>query len=467
LYLHFLGVEAYALVTLYIVLLTTVQIFDFGLAQTLNRELARAYGIDNCAADMGDTVRTIEITYWVVVIAICCALALAAPLFSSHLVNPATLSRDTVQRTITIIFTVIALQWPVSLYQSGLMGLQEQIRANILRIGLATFGAAGSVLVLWLVSATIVAFFAWQLVAAAVSVAVTRYVFHSRMPRRRNAARFRPELLWRISRFAAGVSALTLVSVVLTQGDKWILVKRLPLTVFGYYALAWTVANALSLLTAPVFAAIFPRFSSLIARGERTALLALYHRATQAITVGIAPIALLLSLCSDDVLLAWTGNGEVAYFAGPLLGVLALGTLLNSLAHPPYASALAHGHIGSFLKVNLLSAAVAIPAVWLLTPAFGAMGAALMWFTVSAVNFVVAVPLAHRMLPREERVRWLLCDIALPLVAAVAVITTARLILPTIPGRIELILALIVALAFAMAASFAAAPALWTLIRTR
>ena len=56
LYLHFLGVEAYGIVSLYVVLITSVQIFDLGLAQTLNRELARWRGRPERTAEVRDLV---------------------------------------------------------------------------------------------------------------------------------------------------------------------------------------------------------------------------------------------------------------------------------------------------------------------------------------------------------------------------------------------------------------------------
>ena len=459
LYIHFLGIEAYGVVSLYVVLIASVQIFDLGMAQTLNRELARAHGSARPAEETRDLVRTVELAYWTIVAAVCAALLVAAPAFSNRVLNPAQLDPQAIQQAVGMMVLVVALQWPVGLYQSGLMGLQQQVAANALRVALATLTGGGAAIVLWLVSPTLTAFFAWQLVAAAVSVACTAGLFHARLPRTARGARFRPALLARLWRFAAGVSALTISALVLTQLDKWILVKLLPLEAFGYFALAWTAANALNLMTAPLFAALYPRFSMLVARGESETLRRLYHLATQLLACVVAPAALLLSLFAEEVLRLWTGNADVAYHAAPLLGVLALGTLLNGISHLPYASELAHGRTRAFLRFNLGAIVFALPAVWFSASRIGAMGAALVWLALNAGYLLAVIPYIHRSLPPAERVRWLLRDVGLPLAAALSVLALTRLALPVPAGRVGALFALAALLALAMAAAAWTAPA--------
>ena len=50
---------------------------------------------------------------------------------------------------------------------------------------------------------------------------------------------------------------ITLVSLGLTQADKIVLSRLLPLEAFGYYTLAVTVSNALYKLSEPIMDAVF------------------------------------------------------------------------------------------------------------------------------------------------------------------------------------------------------------------
>ena len=57
------------------------------------------------------------------------------------------------------------------------------------------------------------------------------------------------------------MSGIAVLSVILTQMDKVILSRMLPLETFGYYSLAGAVAmKALGYLVLPVFNSVYPMF---------------------------------------------------------------------------------------------------------------------------------------------------------------------------------------------------------------
>ncbi len=191
-------------------LITSVQIFGLGLAQTLNRELARLSIDPRGAGEMRDLARTMEVVYWGVVIAVCVALALLMPLIARHVMTPNQIDPDLLRHVLYMMVIVIMLNWPANLYMSGLMGLQKQVLVNKLRIFLSTVTSLGALLVLWLVSPTILMFFGWQIIAGALTLVVMVAALRTGLPAASGHARFRPELLTRIWRFAAGVSGLTI-----------------------------------------------------------------------------------------------------------------------------------------------------------------------------------------------------------------------------------------------------------------
>lgn len=425
-YVHLLGMEAYGMIGVFLMLSATLQVFDLGFAQTLNRELARWTGEARKAPALRDLVFTVEVIYYLLIVVIAAVLAVVLPVAGPETLKPGTLDRSTVAAAIALMVIVITLQWPINLYQGGLMGLQQQVTANVLRMASTTVAGGGAALCLYFFSATIVTFFAWQIVAAALALAASAMVFRSRLPKCERAARFTPAALKPVWRFSAGVSALTVSAIVLTQMDKWLLASLLPLDLFGAYVLAWTAANGLSLLTAPVFAAVYPRFSSLVARGDDSALMRLYHVATQAIAVSVVPAALVMCWFALDLVWAWTGDYGVAQQAAPVLAVLACGTMLNSLAHMPYARELAHGRTRVFLTINWLAIGVGIPLVWQLATRWGGVGAAVVWVMLNISYFLFAIPAAHRSITSADRRQWLLHDVALPVIYGACAIAAYR-----------------------------------------
>src|ERR1700674_2796509 len=83
LYLRFLGIEAYGLIGFYLMLQAILQVLDFGLSPTMNREMARYSVQPEKAAEARDLVRTLETGYWLIGIAIGAGMVAAAPVIAT------------------------------------------------------------------------------------------------------------------------------------------------------------------------------------------------------------------------------------------------------------------------------------------------------------------------------------------------------------------------------------------------
>src|SRR3972149_8616428 len=86
-YIKFLGIEAYGLIGFYAMLQGILVVWDFGLGQTLNRELARYSAMPEKAGDARNLVRTLETGYWAIGIAIGTAPVEAGPFIDGDLVK--------------------------------------------------------------------------------------------------------------------------------------------------------------------------------------------------------------------------------------------------------------------------------------------------------------------------------------------------------------------------------------------
>ncbi|HJT24687.1 MAG TPA: oligosaccharide flippase family protein, partial [bacterium] len=166
LYIHFMGIESYGLVGVFSTLLALFALLDMGLGSTLNREFARLGAQNNKGRDMRDLLRTLEVPYWLVAFLIGLGVVVFSPILAHHWFNPKTLSATDVQRAVAAMGIAIAFQWPFSFYSGGLMGRHRQVTLGILNAVLAAFRGLGAVLVLWLFSPTVEAFFGWQIVVS-------------------------------------------------------------------------------------------------------------------------------------------------------------------------------------------------------------------------------------------------------------------------------------------------------------
>lgn len=467
LYIHFMGIEAYGLVGIFAGLQAIFALLDMGLSNTLNREMARLSIQNDKSQVMRDLVRTLEIPYWAVGLLIAGIVILAAPFIAFRWVNVQELSPQTVQTAVMIMGFSIAFQWPLTFYSGGLMGLQRQVLLNTVNALMATFRAIGAVLVLWLISPTVEAFFSWQIVISLCHTSLMAFFLWRSLPGSPGKPRFQHELFLMIWRFAAGVTGITVLATLLTQADKIILSRMLSMEMFGYYTLAHVMAMTLYRFIGPVFSAVYPRFTNLVALQKEQELKTLYHMSAQLVSVLVLPTAIVVALFSKEILLLWTQNPMTAGKSYLLVSILVIGTALNGIMNIPYALQLASGWTRLAFWVNLISVLVLVPLMIFLAKYFGALGAASVWVILNGGYVLFAVQIMHRRLLPTEKWRWYLQDVGLPLGASFLVAGLFRITVSPPPNDIMAFAYLFFVSAITLSVSAAAAQTTRNWVQTK
>ena len=276
-YIRFMGIESYGLVGIFVSIQVISTVLDLGFSITLNRELARLSRLGQ-QEQMRDLVRTLEVIYWLIGVALGLGIIALAPFLANYWIRADQLPTQTVEQAIFLIGLVMVFQWPLSFYSGGLLGLQKQVQLNFILSSGAFVRAVGAVLVLWLISPTIQAFFIWQLVISGFQTCFTAILLWRSLPCPSYRSHFHISVVKDVWKFAAGVSGTSVLAVILSQMDKIVLSALLPLELFGYYTLAGVIAGSLYRFIYPLETAIFPRFSQLVALANHEELERLYHR---------------------------------------------------------------------------------------------------------------------------------------------------------------------------------------------
>jgi O-antigen/teichoic acid export membrane protein len=262
----------------------------------------------------------------------------------------------------------------------------------------------------------------------------------------------------KIWRFAASFVAITLLSLLLTQIDKILLSRLLTLETFGYYALAGVVAGSLAMMTVPISTALYPHFVELVTKGDEITLRRVYHQGAQMVTVLTGSAAIVLMIFGYRVLQLWTGNPSLAQKVAPLVMFMALGTLLNGLLCIPYQMQLAYGWTSLTIKVNIVAVSLFVPALLLVVPAYGAIGASRVWAVMNAAVLMFEIPLMHRRLLLADKWRWCVQDVAVPLAAAASAALLCRWLMPRNLNKLGEVSVLLITSMCVLIAAAAAAP---------
>jgi O-antigen/teichoic acid export membrane protein len=435
-YIRVLGIEAYGLIGFFLSLQAFFLILDMGLSATVNRELARCahLGVGAAADKKRDLVRTLEWVYWPTGLLIAIAVCVLSGPIASYWLKPVSMSVEQAAHAIMLMGLAAAMQWPQGFYAGGLRGLERQVALNGLNAFFATLRSVGAVGVILYYSPTLVAFLWWQVIVGALRTLITGGTLWHLLPAGKRTPEFQPCLLLELRTFALGMTGIIAASFVLMQSDRIILSTLLPLNAFGYYTLAATVAAALSNVVQPFFNALYPRFSRLVAEGDKQKLTALYHQSNQLLTVAVASIAAVLIFFAEDVLRLWTHNPQLAVKSGPILSILVAGTALNGLMNLPYALQLAYGWTRLAFYQNLVAIPIVVPAIWWFGRHFGGVGAAACWVVLNLGYVAISIPLMHRKLLRGEISYWYCQDIIPPVLVATVCNCAFRITFPTLPS---------------------------------
>lgn len=459
LFIRFMGIEAYGLVGFYTTLVAVLSVLDLGLSFTLNREMARYSVLPNEVREMRDTVRTLEMIYWGLAFLIGVTVIGLSSFIAHRWLRPQTIQIDVVRRAVALIGIVIAFQWPMNFYLGGLLGLQRQVISNCLNAAWFTLRFAGAALVLWLVSPTILTFFTYQAIVSGLAAIFTGMVLWRSLPRGDQRSRFQVERLRLLWRFSAGMSAISVTVIFLNQLDKIILSKLLPLEMFGYYALAWTLgAGSMAYLANPVFTTVFPRFVQRVADNDQEGLKSLYHWSSQLASVILLPTAAVLVFFAPQILLIWTRNSVTVENTQILVRLMAIGFSVNGLMTMPYVMQLAHGWTRLTFYANLAAAILLGPAVLIAASRFGTVGVAAIWSILNPSLALVILPIMHRRILRGELWRWYSRDVGLPLLATLVTAGFGWLLIRNQAAGPVIVMEIIAVLGLSYLAAAVAAP---------
>jgi O-antigen/teichoic acid export membrane protein len=462
-YARLMGVESYGLVGIYTSLVSVLAVLDLGLSATLNRELARqSASVDNEEGRqwMRDTARTFEFLFWIMGLVAGGALLLLAPAIASGWIHAERLPSAVVVRSIRLMGVVLALQWPMGSYNGGLLGLQKQISSNALQIAFGTLRFGGAALILWKVSATIQAFLLWQGATYGLQTIATGAVMTLSLPEAKKHGSFHSGVIASTWRFSLGMSIISLVSMPLVQADKAIVSKLFTLEQVGYYTLASSVGVGLTMLSAPIFVAVLPRLSQLVSQSNEANLKETYHTSCQLASAVVLPIAVVLTLFSREVLLAWSGDPHLVSAGYRILALVSIGYGINGVVSLPYALQLAYGWTRLGIIYNVGNLCVIIPLELWLASKYGIVGPAVGWAVINVGYFFFMVPLMHRRLLRTEKARWYLADVGYPLAGILFVVVPLRLLASGTFGRYQALGYVTATIFLATAAAVASAPAL-------
>ena len=410
---QYMGIEAYGLVGFYAMLQGWFVLLDMGLTPAISREAARHKGGGIDALALRKLLRALEGVFLAIGAVAMLAMLLGANATATSWLTIETLDATQVQHVLSIIAVIVVLRWVCGLYRGIITGFEKQVWLSAFTSGIATIRFVLVIPYLIFVGATPMHFFGYQLAIAAVEIFILVTKAYRLMPELLGPVRIRWQWdpLRNVMHFALSAAFTSAVWVLVTQADKLILSGMIPLSEYAIYTMGVLIAGGITILTAPVVAAIMPRMVKLDAEGDEIGLLNLYRECTQLVGVVIVPFVVILALFPVQVMTAWTGQAGIANRAAPILTLYAIGNGILAFAGLSYMLQVARGNLKLHVVGNVIFVLVFLPLLYFAVTRFGMVGAGYAWIIANLFPFVLWLPIVHRKFLKGTHLRWLAEDI--------------------------------------------------------
>lgn len=216
-----------------------------------------------------------------------------------------------------------------------------------------------------------------------------------------------------VYRFGGWITVSNIVAPMLISVDKFILSTSTSLQSVAQYNLAFSMASMIALIPSSLASAIFPKLSSSkdLVEGHT-----LTNHAMATLAIVITPIVIMGITWSPMVLEAWLGQD----FATPAqlpAQILMVGMWPHAFAYIPYARLHALGRPRAVALCHVTQLAPYLVALLVVLPAYGMLGAAVLWAIRATVDSALLFFAARSEMTIPRRLKsdagWILAALAI------------------------------------------------------
>lgn len=413
-YIKYMGSEAYGLVGFFAMLQAWFSVLDLGLTPTIGRETARFKGGAVSALSFRQLYRALTVIFVAVAFIGGGGLFLSSEVIATKWLNIGNLPVGDVIVAVQIMALSVALRWMTGLYRGVITGSERLVWLSCFNAAFATLRFVGVLLVMWYFEFTVIIFFTYQLIVAIIEILVLLMKSHGILPCKSS---FEQSIGWSfqpvkpVLRFSLTIAFTASVWVFVTQTDKLVLSGILSLNDYGYFTLSVLVANGIMVISGPISNAILPRMSRLYAENKHEELINVYRKSTQLVAVIAGSAAITLIITAEPLLIAWTGDFDLAAKAAPILQLYAIGNTFLVIAAFVYYLQYAKGNLRYHLIGNIALVLILIPCSVFFATYYGAIGAGYVWVVMNAVFLFLWVAYVHGKIQPGLHIKWLFNDV--------------------------------------------------------
>ncbi|QNX08748.1 hypothetical protein IC784_17510 [Acinetobacter seifertii] len=360
-YIKYLGLESYAIIGLYTLILAIISLADAGMASAVTKE----FSLNRGSSYNFNLLIKIEKIYLAIFFLICLIIILLSGYLSENWINASHISSEDIKNYIILIGIGACIQMTASIYYGAIYGLGNQIIANNYQILWVT---SKSILVLFLLKYylnSLYVFFIWQIVCNIVYVLILRsYVMKN--INHKNDIIF--DKKFKISKdivgYIGGMSLISIISALNSQLDKVAVSNYFELKTFGYYSMSAYLSQITIFLSIPLASFFFPLLTRRSEDTNNELFEIIMKNFIKMLYFMIIPFVFVLLFYPQEILIFWTKTSIDSHVLNEikfLMIFLTIGSLFFALQLPFYYAFLAKSKTKYVIHQGLIQLAINVP----------------------------------------------------------------------------------------------------------
>lgn len=436
-YVSIIGLDYFGIIAIFTLISSIFGIFDLGISNSLNRLIAVNIDNTNSYSKLINQTKALEILYWLIGLILALIGIALSRFISEQLAISNTFPPERMRYVIAIFAILFFIQWPTNFYSAGLYGLQKHSLLNFSNIGMLLLRNLLGLVYLKFYDNSIEGFLIWQCIGYFVWTLTLFIIFHKVFPTNYVKFKFSFDLIKDLIPFAKGLFFISIFSVLITQFDKIILAKLLPIEQLGIYGISAIAASTVQYYAIGFYTAMFPKFSSLSSSNQNgdNQLKTLFNEVTMICAILTYTTMSIYVVYSFELIFLWTNNMEIVKASQNIIIVLTIATAFHSQSSLFLALQLSKKQTLIPIVKNIMILTILIPISIFFVKNYGVIGAAIAWLIVSALSLIFEPLITYKKILGKGFSEWFIVSNLLPLSVSFTMVYLISNILPKIENQ--------------------------------
>lgn len=326
-YLEYLSIEEYGVVTFFSTVTSAFVILDMGLGLTVNKEIASSLAKNETGKETGNIIRTFEAVYWSIAFFIGLILFFTAEIISRNWLNVQEISSETLTVIVSLMGLALIFKWPISFYNNALSGFQKMVNLNIIKSIIYVLNIVGIFILFRFFNLNLKGVFIFLTFIYLFNTSLLIYNLWSFGGLSILKSKFKIKILKKSKKYILSIGFFSIIGTLFVLLDKIVISKFFLISDLGHYSIVSMMTLALLQIVYPVSSAIFPKFVENYTKGEDEKSFQVFRKGYQIVITLLFSISSVLIFFKEEILFLWlqsefVANESVVYFNSLLYGTI-------------------------------------------------------------------------------------------------------------------------------------------------